>query len=63
MRSVPRFKKCPNIKKHTESPDQFEAWAEWEKEKRKTHVNRPCWGCGLWIMWEPKENEGELDLI
>ena len=49
---------CPNIKNHTDCPDDFVEWAEWAEKLNETHVQTWCWGCGMWLIWEEK-TEGE----
>lgn len=39
---------------HTPSPGGYLAWDAWAEEKTKTHVQRQCRGCGLYVVWEPK---------
>lgn len=40
---------------HDKGPAGFLEWGRWAKEMERTHVHRQCPGCGLWEVWEPKE--------
>lgn len=45
----------PECEPHTPRPTGYVEWWEWADEMAKTHDQRPCGGCGLWAIWEPKE--------
>jgi hypothetical protein len=48
--------------KHPRLPDEpagYIAWHEWAEEKAKTHTQRQCQKCRLWVFWDPKD--GGLD--
>lgn len=42
---------CDN---HTFQPEGYIEWHGWAEEMSKTHVQRQCHGCGLYMIWEPK---------
>jgi hypothetical protein len=46
---------CPNAEDHTQSPEGYIQWHAWAKDMAKTHRQRRCSGCGLYVIWEPKE--------
>lgn len=46
--------KCPDVDAHTFAPKTYLAWHEWAAEKAKTHVQKRCPTCALWVIWEPK---------
>jgi hypothetical protein len=43
---------------HTHCPDGYLQRDEWMEQMSETHDQRQCRGCGLWAIWEPKENVG-----
>lgn len=47
---------CPAIEAHAACPSGYLAWHEWAARMTKTHTQRICHACGLWVIWEPKEN-------
>jgi hypothetical protein len=50
---------CPNLKQHVKGePSGYIAWHEWAERKAKTHRQERCPGCGLFVIWKPKQ-EGE----
>jgi hypothetical protein len=46
---------CPKALEHTPCPTGYVGWHEWAAEKAKTHRQRRCEGCGLYNVWEPRE--------
>ena len=53
-RHVPEFP--AECEPHTDSPDGYLQWDEWAEKMSRTHVQRQCRGCGLWAIWEPRED-------
>lgn len=47
---------CPQAHLHTPCPQGYLAWHEWAEKMAKTHQQRQCPGCELWVIWEPKES-------
>lgn len=45
----------PDCEPHTPQPSGYLASSEWADIMMKTHDQRQCKGCGLWLIWEPKE--------
>lgn len=43
-------------KPHTPAPAGYLAWHEWAEKKSRTHQQGRCPGCGLFLIWQPKEN-------
>lgn len=53
---IKREYNCPNRANHTpDVPQGYMQFYEWADNMRKTHTQTQCWGCGLWLIWEPKE--------
>lgn len=51
-----RLDACPLREDHVQGePDGYLAWHEWAAEKSKTHIQRKCQGCGLFVIWVPKK--------
>lgn len=50
-----REQECLYKGNHTRSPTGYLAWHEWAREMSKTHRQKRCPGCKLWVIWEPKE--------
>ena len=46
----------PECEPHEPRPEGYIAWSEWADMMTETHACRQCRGCGLWMIWEPKEN-------
>ena len=48
---------CPNQAEHYESgkPDGYVARQEWFVKTNKTHRQRRCTGCKLYVIWEPRQ--------
>ena len=40
---------------HTYGPSGYVAWHEWAERMAETHDQEQCSGCGLWMIWTPKE--------
>ncbi|MGI5414251.1 hypothetical protein [Actinomadura luteofluorescens] len=40
---------------HTPKPVGVLDWGEWAEEMSKTHDQTACPGCGLFLIWRPKE--------
>ena len=38
---------CPNIDKHSQTPEGYIHWHEWADEMSKTHKQHKCPACGL----------------
>ena len=47
---------CPHFEDHTLAPEGYIAWHYWAAKMSKTHRQRKCVGCGLFVFWEPKNN-------
>ncbi len=50
---------CPNEADHNEPGkpeglDEFGNRQEWRAQMRRTHTQKRCQGCGLWVIWEKK---------
>lgn len=47
---------CPRASEpdHRVGPKGYIARHEWSKEMTKTHVQKQCPVCGLWVIWVPK---------
>ena len=52
---VPRPATTPECEAHTPEPSGYVAASEWADLMMETHDQRRCRGCGLWLIWEPKE--------
>ena len=46
---------CPCADRHTPVPEGYAVWHEWAERHGVTHRQKRCPGCGLWLIWEPKE--------
>jgi hypothetical protein len=54
-RSHMKRKPCPNEAAHNDDgPRDYMSRAEWAENKLKTHDQKQCPGCGLWLIWGPK---------
>lgn len=52
-------KPCPNESAHNDDgPRDYMSRAEWAENKLKTHDQKQCPGCHLWLIWEPKHAAG-----
>lgn len=53
---------CPNAAKHTPSPVLQLHKYEWAERMMRTHDQRQCQGCGLYVIWTPrrKRRTGQL---
>ena len=47
---------CPNDADHHEpgKPEAYLKRQEWAAKLRKTHIQKRCQGCALWVIWEKK---------
>lgn len=52
---TPRPATTPDCEPHTPSPEGYVAFSEWSELMGATHTQRQCPGCGLYLIWEPKE--------
>lgn len=43
---------CPNRENHTEGPEDYLAWYDWVEEMAKTHKQKKCPKCNLFMIWE-----------
>jgi len=50
-----RLENCPNKASHMLGPPGYVERAEWAEEMRKTYRQERCPGCGLWVIWRPKD--------
>jgi hypothetical protein len=48
----------PECEPHEPHPESYMADSEWADMMMETHTQRQCRGCGLWLIWEPKEASG-----
>lgn len=46
--------RCPNRNQHAAAPEGYVAAYDWAQTMMRTHVQKQCAGCGLWLIWEPK---------
>lgn len=46
---------CPQVEKHTASPDGYIAWHEWAERMSETYRQVKCPDCGLYAIWVPKK--------
>ena len=44
----------PECEPHEPSPTGYVESSEWADEMMKSHVQRQCKGCDLWLIWMPK---------
>lgn len=61
-RRNPDEQNCPARLLHRVGPRDYGEWKQWAKEMRKTHVQRQCYECGLWVIWKPKNQPSKLGL-
>lgn len=48
-------KPCPNEVAHNDDgPSDYMSRAEWAQNMLKTHDQRQCPDCGLWLIWVAK---------
>jgi len=45
----------PQCEPHEPQPDGYGTRSEWAELMMVTHDCRACKGCGLYMIWEPKE--------
>lgn len=43
---------CEHPVKEDDEPTGYVAWHEWAAEKTKTHAQKVCPHCGLYVLWE-----------
>lgn len=54
MPLVTRPATTPECEPHEPWPGPYVASSEYADLMMETHDQRPCRGCGLWLIWEPK---------
>ncbi len=44
---------CPDVAEHHQPgiPEAYVKRQEWFTKMRKTHTQKRCQGCGLWVVW------------
>lgn len=52
---VARPATTPECEPHEPWPAAYVACCEYADLMMETHTQRQCRGCGLWMIWEPKE--------
>jgi hypothetical protein len=52
---MPDQSECPDVAAHTPCPSSYLGWHEWAEKMAKTHRQKRCPGCGLFVIWVPKE--------
>lgn len=57
-----KTKDCPNIKNHTESPEDYVGWHVWAEEMSKDHHQIRCPECGLYVIWVKGRDSETADL-
>lgn len=53
---------CPAAALHTHDPTEptdYAAWDRWAAKKAKTHIQRRCPTCKLWLIWEKRHDREE----
>ena len=45
----------PDCEPHEPWPEGYIAASEYADLMMESHVQRQCRGCGLWLIWEPKD--------
>ena len=45
---------------HTDSPRGYLQWHDWAERMGRSHVQRQCRGCGLWVVWERRPGASGL---
>ena len=45
---------CALAAEHTPQPLLMLEWYEWVERMFRTHDQRACVGCGLWVIWVPR---------
>lgn len=45
---------CANAAAHTPSPVDYGGYFAWARRKTRTHVQRRCPTCELFVIWTPK---------
>jgi hypothetical protein len=47
---------CPLMADHNQpgKPGDETKLREWAAKMRRTHTQKRCQGCGLWVIWEKK---------
>jgi hypothetical protein len=45
---------CPNKDNHNMGPDGYIAWDNWAERMSKTHNQKRCPVCRLYVIWEAK---------
>ena len=53
--TIPDPNKCKLKHLHTPQPEGYIEWHTWTEQMYKTHRQKKCKGCGLWMIWEKKE--------
>jgi len=41
-------------RRYKDDPRGYSDWHEWAEKKGKTHVQKQCKKCGLWVIWAKK---------
>ncbi len=54
--TLPGMDACSNKANHNEPgrPEDYVKRQEWFAKMRRTHTQKRCQGCGLWVIWEKK---------
>lgn len=48
---------CPSFHDHTPQPEGYIEWHDWAKRMMRTHKQTKCTGCGLYMIWVPKQKQ------
>lgn len=46
---------CPQVEGHTASPSGYMEFHDWAYDMDRTHVQRQCDVCKMWVIWVPRE--------
>lgn len=52
---------CHARETHTPCPTDYVGRANWADEMAKTHDQKQCPHCGLWVIWIPKKPSRAFD--
>lgn len=48
---------CPHFEDHAWQPEGYIQWHAWAEKMAKTHRQSKCAGCGLYVIWTPKDQQ------
>ncbi len=52
--------RCHRFSQHTKCPTGYNDWHQWASVKIRTHTQKRCETCGLYVIWVPRGADDQI---